>query len=146
MENDHKVKIKTSDLKNPMFVITGIYKGYSNDEFISELLRLNSDIENDLNISNIDKQIKIVAKKNCRNATKENWILQAPPDITIWFLKRETVCFDLMRVYVQEHVNLAFCWNCCGFEHVAKHCKDKVYCYQCAEEHSGKDCTGKALK
>lgn len=50
-----------------------------------------------------------------------------------------------MKVYVQEHLNLAFCMNCCGFGHIAKYCKDKSCCYRCGKEHSGKECTQESL-
>ena len=60
-------------------------------------------------------KISFIAKKQCRNLNKENWILQAPPEISKWFLKKEKVNFDLVKVYVQEHFNLANCFQCSGF-------------------------------
>jgi len=39
LEKNQKIKLKTSDMINPMFMITGIHKqGYSNGEFVNELL------------------------------------------------------------------------------------------------------------
>lgn len=121
-----------------MFTIIGIRTGYSNEEFVLELVRLNSDVENDLQIRNVDAQIKVIARKKCRNPYKENFILEAPPNIAKWFLKKQKVFFDLVNVHFQKHIKLAFCHNCCGFQHIAKRCKDKACCYQCGGEHTRK--------
>nr|CAI5830470.1 unnamed protein product [Callosobruchus analis] len=67
----------------------GISKGYENEEFVKELVRLNFDIELELNQSVADK-IKVVTKRQCRNPTKENWVLQSSPEIAKWFLKNRT--------------------------------------------------------
>lgn len=135
---DH-IKIKDVENTDPMFAITGIEKGYSNEEFVEELIRLNDEIEEELGYSVKDK-IKIITKKLCRNPNKENWILQAPPTIAKWFLKKQLINFDLVKVHVQEHFNLAICFKCCGFGHVTKYCTEKVCCHKCGGEHLGKDC------
>lgn len=49
---------------------------------------------------------------------KENSILQAPPEVSKWFIKREKVNFDLVMVHVGEHLNIAICFNCNGYGHV----------------------------
>lgn len=145
--NKENIKIKETSNVKPMFLITGILKGYSNADFIEELIRLNSEIEVEFPNIDIYKAIKVIAKRNCRNPTKENWILEAPPCIAKWFLKKETVVFDLMKVYVQEHFNLAICFNCAGFGHVAKYCKELQCCHKCsANNHTGNECTAADLK
>ena len=145
INNDDKIKFKDNEILDPMFMITGIQKGFSNSEFIEELVRLNYEIEEDLQMSVRDK-IKVVTKRQCRNQVKENWILQAPPTITKWFLKKRTIYFDLVTVYVQEHINLAMCFKCSGFDHVAKYCTQQECCYKCSGEHSSVNCTEKDLK
>nr|CAI5840359.1 unnamed protein product [Callosobruchus analis] len=120
-------------------MITGIEKGYGSEDFVRELIRLNSEIEEELNCNVVEK-IKVVARKNCRNPRKENWILQAPPEISKWFLKRGFVNFDLLKVYVQEHINLAICFRCASFGHIAKFCKQPIYCYKCSGNHEVQQC------
>lgn len=147
LENKTNIKVKENEQINPMFMVTGILKGYSNTEFVEELIRMNDEIETELNIDNIQNKIKVITKKTCRNPTKENWVLQAEPAIAKWFLKQETVNFDLMKVYVQEHFNLALCFKCCGFGHVAKYCNENLSCHKCgANDHSGSDCQSMELK
>lgn len=147
LESKTNIKMKESSTLNPMFTITGILKGYSDEEFVEELIRLNPEIKTEFKTMDIQNEIKIVAKKQCRNPSKENWILESQPAITKWFLKKQTVYFDLMRVYVQEHINLALCFKCAGFGHVAKYCEGKRSCHKCGDEnHEGKECTTTELK
>lgn len=47
---------------------------------------------------------------------------------------------DLVRVYVQEHLNMAVCFKCCGFGHVSIYCSAKNCCHKCGEEHEMKNC------
>lgn len=140
MKNVEKTKIKETDHSDPMFMITGIEKGYSEREFLDELIRLNSEIVEELQIQ-IEDKIKVVAKKQCRNPSKQNWLLQAPPDITKWFLKRKRVYFDLLTVHVQEHINLAQCFRCAGFNHVAKYCTQEECCHKCGGKHKPDQCS-----
>lgn len=141
--NKQDITIKELGKTDPMFMLTGIDKGYNNDEFIEELLRQNHDI----NILLTEKSsIKVITKKACRNPMKENWILQAPPKIAKWFLKEEKINFDLVTVYVQEYLPITMCFKCCGFGHVAKYCKKKESCHKCSGEHPGKDCQENNLK
>lgn len=147
LENKNNIKIKESQNLNPMFMITGILKGYSDTEFVEELIRLNDEIQIEFPTINIRDDIKVITKRQCRNPSKENWILEAQPTIAKWFLKKQTVNFDLMKVYVQEHLNLALCYSCSGFGHVAKHCKETICCYKCgANDHYGKECKEALLK
>lgn len=85
LENKNNIKLKETEVTNPMFMITGILKGYSETEFVRfEFIRMNNEIQIELNIPNINAEIKVIAKRPCR---KENWILQAQPAIAKWFLK-----------------------------------------------------------
>lgn len=145
IQEKQNIKFKESQDTNPMFIITGINKGFSDAELLKEIESLNHEIVEELGYSVSDK-IRIIAKKPCRNIEKENWILQAPPAIAKWFLKKGTIFIDLVRVYVQEHYNLALCFKCCGYGHVAKYCREKECCHKCGEEHAGKDCKETEMK
>lgn len=140
LKDKENVQLKEAQQSDPMFLITGIDKGFSDNDFIKELIHLNNEVELELGYKVLDK-IKVIAKRQCRNPNKENWILQAPPNIAKWFLKKEKVNFDLVKVFVQEHLNLAICYRCCSFGHVSKYCNEKQCCHKCSEEHAAKDCT-----
>lgn len=46
-----------------MFIVYGIKKGIQDDEFIRELIRLNNEIEEELQVT-VAETIKVVANKN----------------------------------------------------------------------------------
>ena len=139
VQTKENMNVRESQSTNPMFMITGIEKGFTDEEFLQEIERLNNEIVQELGY-NISDKIQVVAKKQCRNPTKENWILQSEPAIAKWFLKRGKIFCDLLTVYVQEHINLALCFKCCGFGHVAKHCSEKECCHKCGKDHKGTEC------
>lgn len=127
-----------------MFVVTGIEKGFNNEDFLEEIEKLNYEIVNELGQTVKDK-IKVITKKQCRNQSKENWILQAEPAISKWFLKKGIINFDLVKVHVMEHLNLAMCFKCSGFGHVAKHCSEEKCCLNCGGEHEARNCKSTTL-
>ncbi|CAH2010607.1 unnamed protein product [Acanthoscelides obtectus] len=49
LKDKNDITTKTSDGIDPMFMVTGIEKGYEAKEFIDELIRLNNEIEAKLN-------------------------------------------------------------------------------------------------
>lgn len=67
-------------------------------EFLEELERLNYSIVEELKTSVKDK-IRVITRRQCRDPNKENWILQAPAQINKWFIKKQTIHFDLLTVY-----------------------------------------------
>ncbi|CAG9825676.1 unnamed protein product [Phaedon cochleariae] len=140
LKNKSHITVKETQNLEPMFLITGIEKGFEDEELIKELVRLNSEIEQELG-QDIQQDIKVIARRQCRNPIKENVVLQAPAPISKWFLKKQLVDFDLVKIHVQEHFNLAVCFKCCGFGHVAKYCSANACCHKCGGGHAGKDCT-----
>ena len=111
---------------------------------MNELIRQNPDVVHTTSEDEL-KKIRVVTKKTCRNPIKENWILQAHPNIAKWFLKREMINFDLVATYVQEYLPLTICFKCCGFGHVAKYCKKNNCCHKCGEEHMANECQADIL-
>ena len=50
------------------------------------------------------------------------------------------------RYKVFEDFNVNRCYNCNGYGHSAKKCKEKISCKFCAEEHDGKVCPDTSQK
>jgi len=134
-----QINIKEIKQTDPMFMLTGIEKGFENESFIAELIQGNPDVKSVSSNEEL-KKIQVVTKIPCRNQNKENWILKAPAMVTKWFLKKGTVNFDLIATYVQEYHQLALCFKCCGYGHVSKYCKWDDVCYKCSGKHSAKEC------
>lgn len=135
-----EIEIKHISNNDPMIMITGIFKGFSDKEFIKEFIAENPEITDTFGLKAVDL-FKFVTKRECRNKSKENWILQTPPQLFKWLIKNNNLTFDLSPVYVQEYTNVALCFKCCLFGHVSKYCTAKECCYKCGEAHNVTECT-----
>lgn len=137
--------VKDITAKDPMFLITGIIKGFTAEAFINELIAENPELIQTFG-ENIRTQLKVISKKDCKNKQKENWILQACPKIFKWFMENKFLTFDLATVYTQEYVNVSICFKCSNFGHVAKYCQRSECCHKCGGGHNAKDCTKDTLE
>ena len=109
-----------------MLMINGIEKGYMPEDFIEEFIKDNPVIKHAFG-KDVSTKLKFVTKRMCRNKNKENWIFQTNPELFKWLIKNENLTFDLTRAYIQEYTNLAMCFKCCYFGHVAKYCQGTQY-------------------
>lgn len=111
LSTDKNLILKETEKADPMVMITGIEKGYKEDEFIQELIEQNQDCKIEFG-EHVAEEIKFVTKKQCRNNRKENWVLQIKPKVFKWFIKNEYISFDLMKLYVQEQLLVCHCCGC----------------------------------
>ena len=63
VQGKEDIKIKESEISNPMFMITGIEKGLSNEEFLEEIERMNNEVVGELGYTVSDK-IQVIAKNS----------------------------------------------------------------------------------
>ena len=134
------VEIKNITNTDPMVMITGILKGFTPHDFIKEFVYENHDLIDTFG-DNVEDCFKFITKRDCRNNTKENWIYQIPPEIFKWLIRNNCLTFDMCPVYVNEYTNVALCFKCCLFGHVAKHCTSSECCHKCGGAHNFTNCT-----
>lgn len=137
--------IKNVEMKNitstdPMVMITGILKGFTPQDFIKEFIYENPSIIETFG-DDVEDCFKFITKRDCRNNTKENWIYQTPPEIFKWLIRNNFLTLDMCPVYVKEYTNVALCFKCCLFGHVAKHCTTSECCHKCGGAHNPTRCT-----
>lgn len=87
-------------------MITGLRKGLTENKLFEDMVNLNEELEAAFRKS-VTKEIKIITNKKK------------------WFFKKGTIFIDLV-VHIQEHFNLAICFNCSGFGHAGKQCREKT--------------------
>lgn len=133
-------EMREIDNTDPMIMITGIETGYESENFINELIKDNPQMKEVFG-DNVSNKMKFITKKECRNKNRENWVFQTNPEIFKWLIKNENLSFDLTKAYVKEYTNLAMCFKCCFFGHVAKYCKGEVCCHKCGGKHEGRQCS-----
>lgn len=123
----------------PTIILTGIRKALTHDEITDGLKLENDDL--DKLFGDRLKLLNIVSTRPCRNPYKENVYLRGPTDIIKHLLKSEKIYLDFQTIYVNEATQLALCFRCCRYGHVAKHCKETTpSCYKCGDGHDGNTC------
>lgn len=131
------VELKNSD---PRLVLTGIDAGYEPAELKKTIAEQNPDLVKSIGPQTFEKGLRYEAKRPCRNKERENWIFRAAPEVFKKFMEHEKVNIDLVKIFVEEEDQVTRCFNCNGFGHVAKHCKDQLCCPRCGSEHKVEDC------
>lgn len=145
LKEDPNLKIIAPMTTKPKVTITGIRKGYDEITFKKIFLEENEDLRTNFKTS-WDNELKLVTRTTCRNPAKENWTFEMEREMAQFLIKKEKFYFDLMVVYAQEHIDVAICFVCSKFGHVAKYCKGNKICHKCGDNHEGKDCSeGKVL-
>lgn len=86
------------------------------------------------------RNIKILTKRKCRNQYRNNWILEATPDIASHILKQGKININLTKTYVIEAFNVPICFNCSMFNHLAKNCNEKPVCHVCGKREQHLNC------
>ncbi|CAH1109910.1 unnamed protein product [Psylliodes chrysocephalus] len=141
LENVEKITAKDGTrTQSPMILITGVQKGKSEEELLSNIKQENEDLD-ELFGQRMESELKRLGARNCKNVFKENIIVSEPSDIIKHILKKGFIYMDLMKYYVEEHISVSMCFKCCRFGHSAKLCNYAIdVCYKCAQRHSGATC------
>nr|CAI5818688.1 unnamed protein product [Callosobruchus analis] len=133
------LKGKGDTLMKPKVRITGVTRGYEEVDIQREILSQNPNLGDGLGEQ--DKHMKLIRRLPCRNIMKENWILDTTPVLFKKMVKQGTITFDPGVVYVEEQRDVAICYRCCKFGHIAKFCKEECFCYLCGKKgHEGSSC------
>lgn len=130
------VIIKTPQIKKKMIKIIGMSDELDGDKMKEHINRQNAI---DITSARLIKIYKIKDKE------RYNAILEVDEELINKLLKKKLLIgWDECKVV--EHYNVLRCFNCLGFHHTAKECKNKKACKWCAEEHEPENCKSKILK
>ncbi|KAH1021599.1 hypothetical protein HUJ04_011094 [Dendroctonus ponderosae] len=73
--------------------LTGVAKGYSDEELLRTINEENPEIKTNFG-DEMAQKLKVVHRKDCINARKENILMEADPDIFRYLVKKEIVFID----------------------------------------------------
>lgn len=72
------IKVKELTNQDPTVVLTGVEKGYNENEFLHEVFSQNERIREYIGTEDVwNKSIRYLTRKECRNKEKENWTLKS---------------------------------------------------------------------
>lgn len=131
--SDYEIKVPVK--KNPKVKISGLSERLSDQELIKKMIAQNEFI-------NEESKIKIVYVSNpSRRFNTYSVIAEVDSTTFVHLVNKERINIGWDRCYVHEVHNITRCYNCSGFYHKAKECKNKLACPKCSGEHTLKDCT-----
>nr|CAI5841459.1 unnamed protein product [Callosobruchus analis] len=132
LKTDRELKVKGDGLIKPKLKITGVTKGYKAEDIANEILTQNEKLAEGLKDG--EREIRLLRRIPCRNVVKENWIIETSPALFKRMAKQGTITFDLEVLYVEEQRDVALCFRCCKYGHMAKLCREESYCFVCVRE------------
>lgn len=136
-----KMDLETKEVEkkiNPIMIISGIKEGWKEEDLIKEIVKRNEIILGQ--DKEAEKKMKVINKRKTRTGKKENWLIEMRPEIFKIFEKVESIVIDYVIVPIKEYINLAICYKCCRYGHVAKYCEHEASCYNCGGKHEGNNC------
>ncbi|KAH1015594.1 hypothetical protein HUJ05_013292 [Dendroctonus ponderosae] len=135
-----ELQIKPLQRTNPKLLITGVMKGYTDDELMDAIITENKELQQELG-DNIKDKLKVVRRATCINQSKENVTMEATPEAFRTMVKRGKIYIDLTEIYIRKEVNVALCFKCHKFGHPYKYCTERARCHVCGGPHEGRQCT-----
>lgn len=132
-----KIKITDGKQLNPLVIIKGLIKGASDDDLLMSLENQNKGCDLDT------QNLKIKYKKNNRNKLLCNVVLEASPKNWRSLVDAGRVNVGYQRLVVEDQSPLMQCYQCLGFGHTQRFCKEKQACIHCGECHKYDICPNK---
>ena len=126
--------IRKSGLRNPMIKIVGLSESYNEESLKRCITRQNSTLKDLINTWKL-----VICKKMKK---KYMAIVEVDPKSFLEFIKLKTVLIHWDECRIFEHFGIIRCYNCGGYNHTAKYCKEGTkICLNCdSREHVEIEC------
>lgn len=134
--------------KKPVIMIYDVSADLGVEEIRQELFSKNFQ-ESDISQDDFNSEFELRHKyKDVKSAGKKSHIVvECSVRVRNWLRERERVFIEWQSCRVKDYVDVARCYKCQRYGHVAKHCNsEKPRCSYCAGEHDFKDCPDRSKK
>ncbi|XP_055848292.1 uncharacterized protein LOC129913568 [Episyrphus balteatus] len=142
IENEIKTNMseyvaKIQEHRNPRINIVGMSETISEEDLVEAIK-----CQNMIN----DSDIKCVKIYLSHKTKKYNAIVEvnSVTNTNIMNMGKLNIGWDRCRVY--QYIRVLKCYNCCGYNHIAKYCNKNKICMKCAGNHDVKDCNSDIYK
>lgn len=131
--------------KQPVVMVYDVNSALTDGEAKEEIFERNmtgSEITEDEFMKEFVIKHKYKAKDERRNDTKRNHVVaECTVRVRNWLRRKGRVYIGWESCRIKDYVEVARCYKCQRFGHVAKHCAEKkLSCSHCSGEHDFKDC------
>lgn len=140
MKAVESVEVREGRKIKPKIKITGIEKGWSEREVMEDIINENVEVKEMVKGQKPEEILRVIRKFTCRNPAKENWIMEARPDVCRKLIEKKRVNVGMMSVYVEAFEDILQCFKCYRFGHIQRNCTNEITCGKCGEKHDTREC------
>ncbi|XP_023212068.1 uncharacterized protein LOC111614927 [Centruroides sculpturatus] len=140
-ELENKIKCKISGKRQPRVILLNIPNCISDNEIIKTMIKQN-DIWNNTDESKVEENIRLTSSlKSKKDEDKyRHVVLTVTPAIRNSLLKSKTIAISWSIIRVDDFIPIQRCFQCCGFGHWARDCKEQQKCSHCMKRHRYNEC------
>ena len=142
------LKVEKPSKKKPIIMIYDVSADLNEVEIKSDVFSRNFH-GCDIKEEDFNEEFSVRHKyKDVRSAGRRNHIVvECSVRVRNWLRSKEKIFIEWQACRVKDYVDVARCFKCQRYGHIAKHCNSvKPCCSCCAGEHDNKDCPNKDKK
>lgn len=137
-----KINIRQTNKKNPRIILLNTPTYLNEKQIFKYIYNQNSEIKNTFETTDFAESCKIITKFRKKNGDESHRhvVVSVPPRVKNLLIKLQNISLDWAVVRVDDYIPLLRCYNCCGFNHLAKDCKAALSCSHYGDRHNYKNC------
>jgi hypothetical protein len=114
----------------PTITLTGLERKWKPEEVALDIWEKNECIPMDRNREQFTAEVKVLSKRVCKDPNKQNVVLTMDAKTQEECLKRKKAVVGL-TFWMEEKFEVNRCFNCHGYGHQKKDCRQELTCYKC---------------
>jgi hypothetical protein len=134
------VKVTQVEKLNPTITLTGLGREWKPEEVVVDIWEKNEWIRMERTKEQFTAEVRVLSKRVCKDPNKQNVVLTMDAKTQEECLKRKKAVVGLTFFWMEEKFEVNRCFNCHGYGHQKKDCKQELTCYKCGGAHIKKDC------
>lgn len=132
-------RVQDSKGRDPCIKIYDVPSDISKEDLTECVYNQNLRDQIDIEVFRKGFKPQSASKKNEKNSV--NWFVLCTPMVRALLVEKHKLGIDWFKCKVSDCTMVTRCYNCQGYGHTAKFCKNKQRCGKCAEDGHSKDCT-----
>lgn len=142
------LKVGKPDRKRPIVMIYDVGSDLKDEDILDEVFSRNMN-GSEIQEEEFKREFKVRHRyKDKRLPGKKcHIVVECSVRVRNWLRSKERLFIEWQSCRVKDYVDVARCYKCQRYGHIAKHCSgEKMACSYCAGEHTFKDCPKKNNK
>ncbi|XP_023234191.1 uncharacterized protein LOC111638375 [Centruroides sculpturatus] len=140
-EIDNKIKCRVAGKRQPKIILLNVPNSLPEEDIIEIMIRQN-DIWRGLDEDNLIKDCRLtsIIKSKRSEGKSRHIIITVTPTIRNFLMKNKNIALQWYSIQVDDYIPIQRCFQCCGFGHWARDCKESQKCSHCSKQHRFSEC------